>query len=172
MPRRGQATFNVTFNEGFAASFKRRIAAQFASMSDVFDTNNVPGPLQNVAGTNYNSETAFQPPTVAGFSTVIFGLANAGTRFLLVFNNVNTGVALYVPQFVRLAITGSATAANPIPGNSGPPAAGPWTGGWLQLVGGSSDLNGNVNINPTPTGTFQLWNACRHRLTMRQSICR
>jgi hypothetical protein len=117
----------------------------------VFDGNNVQGPLQNVVGTNYNSETGFQPPTTAG---VVFGFANQGTRFLLVFNNVNNGVRLFVPSYVRLSIGGGAP-GNPVPGNTGAPSsAGTWAGGWIQLVGGSSDLNGNVNINPTASSTF------------------
>ncbi len=149
----GNAVTAIKVTEGFAASFKRRIAAQ-GPVADVFDANNVPGPLQNVPGVNYNSETALQPPAPAGaFSGVIFGLANAGTRILIVFNNVNNGVQVYVPQFVALTQAAStANPGNPVPGNTG--ALGGWQGGFLELIGGSSDLNGNVNLAATPTGTF------------------
>ncbi|MBZ5609677.1 MAG: hypothetical protein LAP38_15560 [Acidobacteriia bacterium] len=152
----GQPVTAVKVTEGFAASFKRRIAAANA-VSDVFDGNNVPGPLQNVPGVNYNSETALQPPAPGGaFAGTIFGLANAGTRILLVFNNVNNGVSVFVPQFVALTQAAStASPANPVPGNTGNPTGGVgWQGGFLELIGGSSDLNGNVNLAATPTTTF------------------
>jgi hypothetical protein len=117
----------------------------------VNDSNNIAGPLQDVPGINYNSETAFQPRPGDGVTP--FGVANAGTRFLLVFNNVSPSVRIFVPIFVGLTQAAApGTPANPIPANAGPLAG--WAGGFIQLVGSGSDLNGNVNFNPTATTTF------------------
>jgi len=145
----GVAVTNVSVTEGFAASFKRRIAAT-AVVNDVFDANNIPGPLQNVPGVNYNSETGFQPPTAAGVS--VFGLANQGTRVLLVFNNVGTGVQIVLPQFVALTLAGGVGQGFPNPANGA--ALGGWSGGFLELVGIGTDLNGNTGVVPTATTLF------------------
>jgi hypothetical protein len=108
---------------------------------------------QNVPGFNYNSESGFEPPATNG---VQFGFATQGDRFLLVFNNVNAGVSLWVPQYVALVLASSTTAGgSPVPGNSGPVATAGWQGGWLQLVASNSDLSGNVtSVAPASTATF------------------
>jgi hypothetical protein len=75
----------------------------------------------------------------------------------LVFNNVNTGASLWVPQYVPLTVNADgATPGAPNPGNDDPVGGGgEWPGGWLQLVGSSSDLNGNPTaLAPSATASF------------------
>jgi len=144
--------FSVTLTEGYAASFKRKTAA-YTAVSDVNDLNATPVTgtnAQNVVGYSYNSESGLELPQPAGAPVAgLFGVASQGDRFLLVFNNVGTGVGLWLPQYVALTVAGSP--GSPVPGNAAPVL--PWTGGWLELIGSSSDLSGNVSsVSPTPSG--------------------
>lgn len=141
----GIPTMAVTLTEGYAAAFKRQTAA-FAPIGDLGQTAPPPGP-QNIVGLNYNSESGFEP---TGNAPGALGTATQGDRFLLVFNNVGTGVNLWVPQYVALA------GGLPSPGNDPASAVGKvWAGGWLQLVGTASDLNGNVSsLAPSSTSSF------------------
>jgi len=149
--------FAVTLTEGYAASFKRKTAA-YTPVSDVADVNATPVTgtnAQNIPGYNYNSESGLELPQPAGAPVAgLFGVASQGDRFLLVFNNVGTGVSIWVPQYVALTVGGAP--GSPAPGNASPVGGtGGWTGGWLELVGSSSDLNGNVSsVTPTASGVF------------------
>ena len=149
----GIPVFSVTLTEGYAASFKRKTAAFLpATITDVNDGNNTTYAFpQNVPGFNYNSESGFEPPATNGTQ---FGFATQGDRFLLVFNNVNAGVSLWVPQYVALVVAATGASGAPSPGNGGAVGA-VWQGGWLQLVASASDLSGNVtSVAPVPTATF------------------
>ena len=148
----GIPVFAVTLSEGYAAAFKRKTAAFLPStITDVNDANNTSPLPQNVPGYNYNSESGFEPPDPGGPT---LGNATQGDRFLLVFNNVNTGVSLWVPQYVALVVAATGAAGSPIPGNGGAVGA-VWAGGWLELVASNSDLNGNItSVAPTATATF------------------
>jgi len=154
----GIPVFAVTLTEGYAASFKRKTAAFLPStITDVNDANNTSPLPQNVPGFNYNSESGFEPPDPGGPT---LGNATQGDRFLLVFNNVNTGVNLWVPQYVALVVAATGLPGSPLPTNGGVvgTAAGAypgWAGGWLELVGNSSDLNGNItSVAPIATASF------------------
>jgi hypothetical protein len=143
------AVSSVKITEGYAAAFKRRIAAQGA-VTDVNDGNNVIGPLQNVPGLNYNSETGLQPPQPAGGSSTPFGAASAGDRILLRFNNVSAGLVIYMPSHVVLTQLSGVT-GSPIP----PSNLTGWTGGFLQMVSSASDANGNLTGGSVAaTGAF------------------
>ncbi|HTS46921.1 MAG TPA: hypothetical protein VMH05_03195, partial [Bryobacteraceae bacterium] len=143
----GTETLQVSLTEGYAASFKRKIAA-YTTVTDVNDVNNTAPLPQNVVGLNYNSESGFMP---TGAAAGALGTASQGDRFLLVFNNVNTGASLWVPQYVALTVNGKGA-----PGSPNPPSdIGGWTGGFLELVGSSSDLAGNPTaLPPSATATF------------------
>ena len=148
----GAATFAVVLKEGYAAAFKRKTVATTA-VSDVNDTNNTAPTPQNVTGLNYNTESGFEP---SGAAAGALGTATQGDRFLLVFNNVNTGVSLWIQQYVALTVnTDGHTPGAPSPGNAGVIGAAGWNGGWLELVGSSSDLSGNPTaLPPSATATF------------------
>ena len=109
---------------------------------------------QNVPGYAYNTESSFQP-TASNGTTYLdnrLGSANFGTRILLRFNNIGTGVRLILPGVVPLTIDNAGTGGNPIP----PSAVGGWTGGYMVLLG-TSDLQGNIGSFTNqfqPAGTF------------------
>jgi hypothetical protein len=142
----------INLREGFAQSFKRRQYSPDASISDL-NYGRLP---QNVPGYAYNTESAFMPSedgtNPAPGNNFNAGLANAGTRFLLRFNNIGTGVRLLLPAWVVLTTDNATGAGQPTP----PSAIGGWTGGFLQLIG-TSDLQGNVGSFTNqfvPTGSF------------------
>jgi len=155
----GPSTFTVRVTEGFAASFKR---AQYTGPTPAIGplsgpSNTTNAVAQNVPGYAYNTESALEPDTTGqvGGSYTGFGRADAGTRILLRFNNVNTGATLVLPTFVPLVVAGSSNPGQPNPSSTG---LGGWTGGFLQLIGTSSDASGNVT-SFSPTGTLNFTNA-------------
>jgi hypothetical protein len=99
--------------------------------------------VQNVPGTIYNSESGFTPynttlgtnattvtvsgPTYVGtFPNTYLGIADFGTRFTAVFNNLPAGVRIFVSQFAISNSTGNAQAVTgeTVPdGSAGIPAA-------------------------------------------------
>lgn len=83
---------NVNVREGFAQSFKRQ----------PFGTNLNVDPTQSHAGVESG---LFNPnlPNVEGLGNLgVAGSASIGTRFLLRFNNIGTGVRLILPAVVPL----------------------------------------------------------------------
>jgi hypothetical protein len=84
---------NLQFQENFATAFKIREATTTAGSPTT-------AVLQNVPGFIYNSESGFILPGLTGFSaigsTLVAGLADYGTRLKATFNNVPSGVSLYV----------------------------------------------------------------------------
>jgi len=77
----------LQFQENFATAFKTRLSAGVAQ--------------QNIPGTIYNSESGFVEPlvtsTVSGTgATYTAGLADYGTRLKATFNNIPSGVSLFV----------------------------------------------------------------------------
>ncbi|HYL37396.1 MAG TPA: RHS repeat-associated core domain-containing protein [Bryobacteraceae bacterium] len=152
----GSAVTSINIREGFAQSFKR----QSFTLNNSIGTYNaypfysiVP---QNVPGYAYNSESAFTPsqdganPAPGGDPGI--GTAAFGTRILLRFSNVGSGVRLVLPGVVPLTTDNGATPSAPSP----PSSVGGWTGGYLVLLG-TSDLNGNVasfGANLSSAGVF------------------
>ncbi len=123
----------IKLQEGFAASFKRAVfTGSNFGIGPLTGSSTAGGVAQNVPGFSYNTESGFMPD--GGGTT--FGQANAGTRILIVINNIGSGASVVVPNYV--ALTGSNTITSTINGTT-------FTGGFLQLVGTSSDLSGNVS---------------------------
>jgi len=133
------------FSEGFGSSFKTRVdptvAGQTSGQSGVL--------VQNKPGTLYNGESAFMVSPAAlgiaaGFTAASTppGLADAGTRLKAVFNNIPTGVRLFVSLYnvtrdvSNGAVTGSA--------NGGVQPAPTSTTSFAQLVTGETvgDVSG------------------------------
>jgi hypothetical protein len=102
-------TGTLNFKEGFGTAFKTRVQPQSAaSFSGQLAAVN-----QNIPGTIYNGESNFVQTSVLGTAniagvTATAGLADFGTRLKAVFNNVPSGVSL----FVSVANNGG-TNANP-----------------------------------------------------------
>jgi len=151
----GFAETAINLREGFAAAFKRHANPKLGTAS--IGINGVAEDLQNVIGFNYNNEEGYNPTGAGGFSPLLFGQADTATRFLIRFNNVGAGVRLLFPTTVVLTTNNGGLSGAPLVPSSLPPSA--WTGGFIRLVGGSSDANGNLPVNTfgfvTPTTFFQ-----------------
>jgi len=81
----------VTFKENFGTAFKTRVVPN----TNTLNAGQGSGGPQNIPGTVYNSESNFIQTTVTG-NGAIAGLADWGTRLKATFNNVPTGVRLFV----------------------------------------------------------------------------
>ncbi len=153
----GTAEAAVNLREGFAASFKRRDVPVTTATSIGF--NGVAEGVQNVPGFSYNTESGLQPQTALDGATGL-GLADFATRFLIRLNNVGVGVRILFPVAVPLTTNnGGSVGAPTLPSNfatGGSPAI--FTGGFIRLIGGTSDPQGNFPANTsgfaTPTTTF------------------
>jgi hypothetical protein len=99
---------------------------------------------QNVPGFVYLTETGFFDQALLGG----VGLADAGGRLRLDFENVSAGVSLFVPTVVPLT-GGTASTTLPYPGASGPTGTG--AGAMLRLV--SSDTGPFTPVAGTATLT-------------------
>jgi hypothetical protein len=137
----GQAEFAINLREGFAASFKRHMVPALGVTS--IGPNGVVEGTQNVIGFNYNNEAGWDP-TGTNPSGIHFGQADTATRFLIRLNNINTGVRILVPVIVPLTTNNGALFGAPLVPSSG---LGAFTGGFIRLVGGTSDANGNLPVN-------------------------
>ena len=131
------AVNTLTFNENFGTAFKTRVAAQSTASFAGQGTNTL-GLLstQNVPGQVYNSESNFIFPVVSGGQTA--GLADFGTRLKATFNNVPTGVRLFVS--VNNVLNGVLPIQAP-PANPGGSAANGTTT-WAQLVVSENTVDG------------------------------
>jgi len=144
----GLAEASVTVKEGFADAFKRGVWTGLAAIPPLSGSSVASPVAQNVPGVAYYSESGFMPDTTtvggapSGASTA-FGLASAGTRIQIVFNNVGSGERLFLPLYVALQN------GTPNPASTG---LGGYTGGFLQLVGATaSTAFGGAYFN---SGTF------------------
>jgi hypothetical protein len=138
--------FAITVREGFAASFKRQTWTGTSTITPL--TNSLTSVAQNVPGYAYNTESGLSPDLTneSGGTANNFGAATQATRILIRFNNVATGVRLFLPVLVPL------TTGTPNPASGG---LGTYTGGFLQLIGSSSDLSGNIGtFLPAGSTTF------------------
>ena len=85
----GTVNHLLKFSELFATAFNKRNVATSAAAPSVVSN-------QNTLGTNYNTESGYYNssfPATNGLNTA--GLATNGTRFMVKFNNIPAGVALY-----------------------------------------------------------------------------
>jgi len=140
----------LAFTELFGSAFKTRVAAQ-TTLSGAGQSGTIPiapAPLnQSTPGTIYNSESnfvygAFNPTGIPA------GLADYGTRLKAVFNNVPSGVKVFV---------NSANKAAPLnPGGSGDNSSA--TGYAVAITGGesSSDGTGFIPASHTATATTEV----------------
>jgi len=80
----------LRFQETFATSFKTRFAVTPSSTGFQFVAN------QNIPGTIYNSESGFISSVGPFGNGAQAGITDFGTRLRAVFNNIPTGVSIYV----------------------------------------------------------------------------
>jgi len=93
-------SYLLQWSENFPTSFKIRANGTTSAGTS-------PSAQQNVPGTSYNTESGFYTTSgVLGYSSTV-GLADSGTRLKVVFNNVPTGVTVYVSNNLFLTGTGA-----------------------------------------------------------------
>jgi len=133
----------LTFTENFGTAFKTRVVAQFNTpfAGQGFPTSVAPG-NQNVPGSIYNSESNFVLPVPGGGTA---GLADFGTRLKATFNNVPTGVRIFV-SVANVVNNALAIVAPAVPGGS---AANSTTTPYALLVSSESGVDGNQLTNTT-----------------------
>jgi hypothetical protein len=131
----------VRFAENFGTAFKTRVMAQNNLL--YAGQNSSPGTggfaAQNVPGGIYNSESNFVYPIS---SNQVAGLADFGTRLKAVFNNIPTGVRV----FVSTANVLNNNFPAPVPAVIGGSAANGGTTGYAQLVNGETTPDGNAGV--------------------------
>jgi len=149
----------LTFNELFASAFKTRVDPTFQPLSDGQGSSLV----QTKPGTIYNSESGFtlsstQAPNLIGTA----GLADFGTRFTAVFNNIPAGVRLFVSLWGVSAnaagqiTTGNSTAeaitADTVPDGTTVPVASAFT---TTAAGGVSVVEITPSSGNTATASWE-----------------
>jgi hypothetical protein len=145
----------LSFTELFGTAFKTRVAAQantpYAGQSNSpgytdLTTGSVVTPNQNTPGAIYNSESNFVYPI--GSTGQVAGLADYGTRLKAIFNNIPTGVSVWV------STTNVNNAAAPVTAPAVP--GGTSTATYAQLVNGETTNDGNASVAgffPSVSGT-------------------
>jgi hypothetical protein len=131
----------LRFAENFGTAFKTRVMAQNNLL--YAGQNSSPGTggfaAQNVPGGIYNSESNLVVPIS---STQVAGLADYGTRLKAVFNNIPTGVRVFVSTSNVLNNNFPA----PVPAVIGGSAANGGTTGYAQLINGETTPDGNAGV--------------------------
>jgi hypothetical protein len=142
----------LTFAENFGSAFKTRVNAA----SNTLYAGQISGPIQNVPGAIYNSESNFVFPIN---SLQVAGLADFGTRLKATFNNIPAGMRIFVSTTnVNNAATNLTTAQIPNPVGGMTANANNAAGylGYAQLVNGETTSDGNagtVGFFPLVTAT-------------------
>jgi len=89
----------ITFNKGFAASFKVRNIATTAAAPNALAAQDIPGSIFN-SETDFYNTTTVATGAVGGFPAAVegAGLADYGTRLRIIFAGVQAGVTIWVPN--------------------------------------------------------------------------
>jgi hypothetical protein len=143
----------LQYQENFGTAFKTRVAPTSA-----YNGQSGTPTTQNIPGTIYNSESGFYFPAASN-GGLAAGVADYGTRLKAVFNNVPSGVRIFV------SVTN--LAANVISANTPAPVGNTNTSSYAVLVNGEAapDANGfppvltqttGVNGSPATTGLYEL----------------
>ena len=135
----------LSFAETFGTAFKTRVAAT----GNTLYTGQGTSVVQNVPGGIYNSESNFVMPVANGQTA---GLSDYGTRLKAQFNNVPTGVRL----FVSASNVQNSGLPVPAPAVAGGSAANIGTTGFAQLTASETGAFGAVTatgVAPGSSGT-------------------
>ncbi|MCU1235456.1 MAG: hypothetical protein JWP63_3423 [Candidatus Solibacter sp.] len=138
----------LRFAENFGTAFKTRVSAQ----TNTSYAGQISNPAQNVPGGIYNSESNFVFPAATGSNGAVAGLADFGTRLKATFNNIPTGVRV----FVSTANVLNNQIPAPVPAVVGGSAANGGTTGYAQLVNGETTSDGTGSASgffPSVTST-------------------
>jgi large repetitive protein len=137
----------LTFSEKFANAFKTRVDPTVVGQTN----GQGAGLLQDVPGTIYNSESGFTLSLTSTTGTGTAGLADAGTRFTAVFNNLQPGVHILVSQYALSVVAGVVTGQIMPPGPPG--VITPPTPSSAQLITSETTPDGPGTI-PAATPTL------------------
>jgi len=137
-------TNTLTFTELFGTAFKTRVVptANIVNGGQTYNSPNSGGGngTQNIPGTVYNSESNFIQPNVSGNGWVA-GLADFGTRLKATFNNVPTGMRIFVSvNNVKNGNAGVTALANPF--------------GDTEIVSTAQLVNSETSLDGNATGGF------------------
>jgi len=161
----------LRFTEGFAAAFKTRVA-QTATYSGALTNGSGPVSASNVV---QNSPAQILPGSESGFVLPIggngtAGLADFGTRLKATFNNVPTGINIFVST-TNINPLGNINVTTPVQTNVAPfnalqnlapggvasyaalvlsETATAGAGGFLPLMGGTNNQTGTNVFGPLP----------------------
>jgi hypothetical protein len=168
----------LQFSENFGTAFKTRVAPLgLGTPPSGGQAQNLTG--QNTPGAIYNSESGFIFSPLVGSGTALnatAGLADYGTRLKAVFNNIPTGVRIFVSTTNVVNINGV------VPGLGSSPALMPSgtsttsfaqlvvsetapegsvvpTSGYTYATGGVTALNGyaEIAVNPSTNSATAVW---------------
>jgi hypothetical protein len=131
----------LAFTELFGTSFKTRVAAQSTASGagQLGVLNTAPTqPNQSTPGAIYNSESNFVYGGFSGTGVATAGLADFGTRLKATFNNIPSGVRIYVNSANKAAPTN--------PGGSVDNASSP---GYAVIVSGGETASDGTGFIPT-----------------------
>ena len=132
----------MQYTENFGTAFKTRVAPIASNFNN--GQTGFGSALQNIPGQIYNSESGFvaaaaSTGAIGGITTSQsqVGLADYGTRLKAVFNNVPSGVRIFVSVTNLIANTTNATTV--------PPASNS-TNSFAQLINGETTIDGNGTV--------------------------
>jgi hypothetical protein len=133
----------LRYSENFGTAFKTRVAPTTS-----YDGQSGYPYAQNIPGAIYNSESGFVSPAIYGVSNQSYaGLADYGTRLKAVFNNIPTGVQIFVSTTNVINLTGVSGSGSPY--TLGQPA-GNSTVSYAQLVISDTAVDGNGTAPTVP----------------------
>jgi len=145
----------LTFTENFGTAFKTRVAAQ----TNTLYAGQINNPIQNVPGAIYNSESNFVFPVSTPVSSGTAGLADFGTRLKATFNNIPSGVRVFVSTSNVNNAAYPITPPAVIGGNAANTSATSPYIGYAQLINGENTSDGNAGtsgffpaVSPTDNG--------------------
>jgi hypothetical protein len=137
----------LRYSENFGTAFKTRVAP-----TSSYDGQSGYPYLQNIPGAIYNSESGFVTGSIYGISNQSYvGLADYGTRLKAVFNNVPTGVRIFVSTTNVINLTGVSGSGSPY--TLGQPA-GNSTVSYAQLVISDTAVDGNGTAPTVPAAGY------------------
>ena len=131
----------LRFAENFGTAFKTRVGPT----SFTNGQSSSPSPAQNVPGQIYNSESGFIYYGISGVNNAaVAGLADYGTRLKAVFNNIPSGVRIFVSTTNVVNLTGQ--------NGSQPPGSSAMS--YAQLVLSETAVDGNGTAPTVPAGGY------------------
>jgi hypothetical protein len=144
----------LRYSENFATAFKTR-SGVYPGVTTSNGQASTPTPPQNVPARLYNSESGLIFSSAAlngsGFTyNSVAGLADYGTRLKAVFNNIPTGVRVFVSTVNIINTSGFATNAVGFP----TAIAGTSTSSFAQLVVNDTIVDGNGTVSGIPASNY------------------